>query len=131
MSHHHKHEHCCSDDHSCGQEQHNCCCHNCCCGCHDKCGHENSDCCGHEHSNYAEKLLCLADCAWTEILKEKIKEEIKSKSGSHIDELAKVVAEANCSRWEHKLSGKKVQKDFRDKLSCFFDSSCCEGKCDK
>lgn len=122
MSHHHKHGECCSSDNSCSTDH----------GSHgDYCCDDdhNDHChCGHHHKDFAEELLCMADCAWGEILKEKIKEEIKKKSGAHLDELARVVAESNCARWEHKLAGKKVKSDFRDKLACFFEGSCCKDK---
>ena len=76
--------------------------------------------------------------AWAEVLKEKIKEHIKN-SDSKIDQLAKIVAEANHQRWKHKMEKEKCYaehevccEDFEDQLYELFsccDDSCSDGSC--
>lgn len=89
-----------------------CCpCHNCKCGCHTcKCE------CHARKGKYADELLALADQAWMEVLKEKIKKEIESHSGEHLNQTAKLVAEANHTRWKEKLQARKDSQDFEDRL---------------
>jgi len=96
--HHHHHD-------SCG-----CCDDSCTCPCHEEVCAEEEECCS------AESLLAIADCAWAEVLKEKIKDHIRS-NDKKIDQLAKIVAEANHKRWKHKM-----QKD----LCCSEYEECCE-----
>lgn len=109
MSHHH-----CSEDSCCGHEKNSCheqscCCQkNCSCPCHS---HED-DC----KKNHADKLLCLADQAWMEVLKDKIKQEILKNSGEHLDGLAKLVASYNSKRWRDKIEAKKGCCDFDEQL---------------
>lgn len=97
---HHDHEECCElDDHS-----------------HSGCSEE------HEHSeDFAHQLLEMADLAWMEVLKEKIKEQILATNGKHLDKLAKLVSDANNERWKHKMANKKVSSDYREKITNFFN----------
>lgn len=71
-----------------------CCgCQSCTCSCH---GSQGNACC-----DFSKKFLELADCAWMEVLKEKIKDHIRQKD-SKIGELAQVISDANHERWKHK-----------------------------
>ena len=102
MSHEHDHCHdhqdsCCSHDH----HQHSCC-------------HE------HHHEDFAHQLLQLADEAWMEVLKEKIKEEVRQHNGPHLDALAKLVAETNNNRWKNKLGIQNTVEDFKGRLGDLF-----------
>lgn len=110
MSHH------CSD-HSCSQgggsshqfskEGEHTCCN---CGCH----HDK------QRRSFARELLDLTDEAWMELLKEKIKEHIDSTRGSQLEELAKLVSEANNSRWHDKLHKLSGVRDYEQKIEDFF-----------
>jgi len=104
MSHHH----CCNHDH-----HHSCCNHHS----HEQECHETSH---HEHGDFPHQLLEMADEAWMEVLKEKIKEQIKATSGAKLDKLAKIVAEANNDRWEQKLQLLDIAHTFTDKIRAFF-----------
>jgi len=103
--------HSCNDN-SCSEGHHhdqsdacNCCCHRQCdCGCHNK-------------EKYSDQLIELADEAWMEILKEKIKAEILKKSGDHLTQMAQLVNEANHRRWQDKIDERKNAENFEDKLS--------------
>lgn len=91
------HGSCHSDHHHHGHHHHH---HHdeetCCCPCHEEVCHEEEESCT------AESLFAIADCAWAEVLKEKIKDHIRAHD-KKIDELAKLVAEANHKRWKHKM----------------------------
>jgi len=63
-----------------------------------------------------EKLLCLADEAWKEVLKEKIKQEIEKASGPKLTELAKLVTEANHKRWSHLIEGKQKCDEYKQQV---------------
>ncbi len=96
----------------------------CCCPCHSK----KEECChgenGHdEHADFAEYFLEVADCAWEEVLKEKIKEHILSTQDKRMTELAKIVSEGNNLRWRNKMEKKQGCGDFREKLCEFFSKS--------
>lgn len=109
----HHHEGCCSQ-HECSDEESSC--H------HGK----ESECC---HADFAHELLCLADQAWMELLKEKIKQRILATNGGHLDQLAEAVADSNNARWKHKLGLMRSQREFKDKLENLF--SCQSGSCEK
>jgi len=74
--------------------------------------HGNStECC-----DIPEKLLCLADEAWREVVKEKIKKEIEKTAGPKLDTLAKLVAETNHRKWAHLIEAKKGCDDYRQSV---------------
>lgn len=91
-----------------------------CCGC------QNCKCACHQHGKYADELLQLADAAWMEVLKEKIKEEIRANAGDQINQLAKLVSTANHARWKDKMQSKKDYENFENQLR----NALC-GTCDK
>lgn len=103
---HHDHNGCCSE------EGHSCCC-----------GEESCQICHSHHHHQAEfsdQLLELADEAWMEVLKEKIKEKIKTSNGAQLDKLAALVSDANNARWKGKITNHKGLKEFKDKISEIF-----------
>lgn len=71
----------------------------------------NTECC-----DIPEKLLCLADDAWTEVVKEKIKREIEKAAGPKLDSLAKLVAETNHRRWSHLIEGKQKCDEYKQQV---------------
>lgn len=99
-----------------------------CCDAHGKECHEHGECChqhvcdqpGHGDEDFAHQLLEMADEAWMCCLKDKIKAQINSASGAHLDGLAKLVATANKERWDHKMAKHQVLDDYREKLAEFF-----------
>lgn len=99
----------------------------CSCGC--GCGRGCSCGCGsnlhhHHHSEdgcgCAENFLKIADEAWVELLKEKIKAKIIAKKGEHIEKLAEIIAKANGEKWKTKLSGKTHCNEYKETLKEFF-----------
>jgi len=63
--------------------------------------------------NMPEKLLCLADEAWYEVLKEKMKAEIIKSCGDNLDKIAKTVTEANGAKWAHMVNGKVKCEEYK------------------
>jgi hypothetical protein len=88
----------------------------CGCGCGTRVHNPEESC------NCAEKFLYLADEAWKEVLKEKIKAKIIAKKGEHMEKLAEIIATANGEKWKHKISAKTKCNDFKDSLKEFFSS---------
>lgn len=98
MSHENGHESCFSSKQHNVSNSHTCSCH------------------CHAHHKYRDELLELADVAWMEVLKEKIKEQILHYSEEHLNRIAKLVAESNHKRWIHKMDGKRNLDDFETDL---------------
>ena len=121
---------CCNSNKGCGCQS-----QSCSCSCHKMgggcssggCGSQGSSCgcqCHQQGScDYAAKFLELADHAWMEVLKEKIKDHIRS-SAKNMDELASLIAEANHERWQKKMENKQCNGSYEEKLRGFFNSSC-------
>lgn len=94
------------------------------CGCSSKCECQcqcsNCSCKnyngGCHQGKYSDQLFKLADDAWMELLKEKIKEEIRLNGGEQIAQLAKLVSTANHARWKDKMQTKKDHEEFENNL---------------
>lgn len=86
------------------------------------CGSDNCGCSTTGKCNCADKFLELADAAWTELLKEKIKHKINAKKGEHLEKLAEIVAKANGEKWKNKMSSKTNSQEFKNSLKEFFSS---------
>lgn len=71
----------------------------------------NTECC-----DMPEKLLCLADEAWKEVVKEKIKKEIEKSSGAKLDAIAKLVAETNHRKWSYLIEGKQKCDEYKQQV---------------
>lgn len=84
--------------------------------CHDAKSQDCSTGGKEQECNLHEKLLCLADEAWKEVLKEKIKAEIEKTSGEKLSKLAKVVAEANGRKWQFMIQGKKACDEYKNQV---------------
>lgn len=63
----------------------------------------------------------MADEAWMEVLKDKIKAQVIAIGGEHLDQLAKLVAESNSARWKEKLALQRKCNEFKDKVAQFFN----------
>ena len=107
--HHDHNENCCHEHH---HEEASCCAHE-----HHHC-HEHSH--DHCHESFADQLIHMADEAWMELLKEKMKKQIEAQTGKHMDELAKIVTEENEKRWKNKIVGKNNSEEFRRKIEEYY-----------
>jgi hypothetical protein len=98
--------------------------------CHCHCHH--GSCCDESHMEEeecdSERLLAIADMAWAEVLKEKIKEHIRA-SDKRIDEIAKIVSETNRAYWHQEISRSKTDENYAFRLSEIMHagSCCCTG----
>ena len=113
--HHHEHGHgCCHEEseHHHGKEHHQ---HQCC--------HEHYNCHEHNHEDFAHELLEIADEAWMEVLRCKIKHHIENTSGKHLDQLAQLVVESNRSRWKHKIGAQRACSEYEEKVA---EHLCCD-----
>jgi len=82
----------------------------------------NDECC----CDMPERLLCLADEAWYEVLKEKMKDEIRKSCGENMDKLAKLVVGTNKAKWAHMVKGKIKCDEYKQNLKNIFASVCNE-----
>lgn len=71
-------------------------------------------------------FLEIADDAWEEVLKEKIKEHILETQNKKMEELAKIVSEGNGERWKNKMEKRRGCCSFKEKLSQFFGGGSCK-----
>lgn len=60
-----------------------------------------------------------------EVLKEKIKDHIRS-NAKNMDELARLISEANHERWQKKMENKECTGCYEEKLRDFFHSYSCQ-----
>jgi|EndMetStandDraft_5_1072996.scaffolds.fasta_scaffold1216189_1 hypothetical protein len=74
----------------------------------------------HEEGGFAQDLLDLADDAWMEVLREKIKDNIVKNHGKNLDKLAQLISESNSERWKFKLAKQKQRMDYLEKIAHFF-----------
>ena len=96
----------------------------CCCSCHSSHSKQEQSCHGEDpHDAFSKSLLEAADCAWMEVLKDKIKEHILATQNDRMKELAKIASEGNSQRWKHKMEKKQGCMDFKEKLCRFFGQS--------
>ena len=93
---------------------------NCCCCCHEQ---EKDSCPSDElYDEKTEWLIEVADMAWMEVLKDKIKEHILATQSEHMTQLAKIVSEGNHELWKHKMENQKAADDFKEKICNFYHS---------
>lgn len=90
-----------------------------CCCCQHQCQQHHHT---HEHheGHFSDELLALADEAWMEVVKEKIKKQIEETTGAHLDKLAQLVSTANHQKWNSKLALMKAKEEYEAKLSDYF-----------
>jgi hypothetical protein len=105
---------------SCGSESHRhghshcgCSCHSCTC-----CSHHE-----HEEGCDSERLLAIADMAWVEVLKDKIKQNILT-SDHRIDEIAKIVAETNRDFWRLEMAQASTEEHYDRRISEIMGDAC-------
>jgi len=75
-----------------------------------------------EQHSCEEKFLKLADDAWMEILKEKIKNEIEKNQGESLEKLAEIITKTHCEKWKHEVNIKSKCEEYKKTLKNFFSS---------
>lgn len=103
---HHHHHHPCECSHECSNS--------CCDDHHQSCHHV-------VQKDFAHQLLEIADEAWMEILKEKIKDQILKTNGPQLEKLAKLVSSSNNERWKYKIAGNAASNHYREKFAEYFN----------
>jgi hypothetical protein len=63
-----------------------------------------------------DKLLWLADEAWEELMREKIRDHIELSCGTMMDEIAKMAAHTNTTKWKHKMAAKALHHELKHEL---------------
>ncbi|MDR3543993.1 MAG: hypothetical protein P4L69_24020 [Desulfosporosinus sp.] len=71
-----------------------------------------------------ERLLALADDAWMELLKEKMKTEIEKTNGPHMNNIAKLVVDANCAKWGSMIQVKVKCNEYKESLKALMMGGC-------
>lgn len=94
----------------------------CKCGEHCQCGDKPRQEHHEEHCHCEEKFMKIADEAWMELLKEKIKAEIEKKQGDSLEKLAEIITKANSEKWRHKITIKSKCEEYKNNLKDFFSS---------
>jgi hypothetical protein len=111
---------CCSEERNCG-----CSCHSqqkCYCPCHAR----HDECCrtgDHSDEPKSHYFLEIADKAWEEVLKEKIKDYILKTENDRMTKLAKIIGEGNHRLWRNKMENKHGCMEFQEELCQFFSHS--------
>jgi len=76
----------------------------------------------HSHDHGTEKFFELADEAWMELLKDKVKAHILKEKEAHLDKLAEMIAKSNGEKWKHKIAAKMECEDFKNNIKEFFSN---------
>lgn len=74
--------------------------------------HKSHGCC----DKMTDSIKKLANEAWAELLKDKIKKQFEIKVGERMDKIAEIAADASIECWKHKIEAKEVYKDYENKL---------------
>ena len=81
-----------------------------------------ADCCSGSSCNKSsgcemtDMLMHIADSAWAELMKDKMKKLFETHRGKNMDKLAKASVEASLAYWEHKMKGKMACHENKEKL---------------
>ena len=89
-----------------------------CCSAEGKsccCSEKGCDC-GGEHSEHATMIMQLANEAWTELLKEKMKSAFEKALGDKLNKVAQVGVEASTGYWQNKMKVGIACAEFEEKL---------------
>ena len=91
----------------------NCCDESCCEGKSDSCC--CNECCG-EGMDMGKMMMQLANEAWSELMKEKMKAAYQKSIGNKMDKIAAVGVEACIGYWNSKAKEKASCAEFEEKL---------------
>ncbi len=95
----------CCDEESCSSEKS--CCESSC---------ESGDSCSDENKNPSGMMMKLAEDAWSELMKEKIKAVFEKETGSMMNKVAQATAEASIAYWTHKMEGEAKCHEHQEKI---------------
>ena len=66
--------------------------------------------------NVIRYMESLADQAWSELFKEKVKSHYEKAIGEKMDQYAEIVANQSVEEWKRKIENKEIKKDYEYKL---------------
>jgi len=90
------------------------------CSSEQSCGDKKQDCGSDECCDMAKEMMNLANQAWAELMKEKMKKEFEKVNGERMNKIA-AVGVAGCNDfWQHKMQAKAGCADFSEKLKQAF-----------
>lgn len=69
-----------------------------------------------------DEMMCLANQAWADLMKEKMKVHFEKINGPKMDKVAKVCVEMCMGYWQHKMSGKAQCEEHKEKIKNAFMS---------
>ncbi len=89
------------------------------CGCESGCGCNGSKGCGCGQGSGCEMtdmVMAIADKAWAELMKEKMKAELEKKRGAQMSKVAAAAVDASVAYWSAKMEGKSKREQHKDAL---------------
>ena len=94
------------------------------CSCNEEgcsCGSENCSCkkdnCCESEKSHSAMIIDLANSAWAELMKEKMKKAYEKTMGGKMDKIAALGVEANIDFWQGKMKEKAKWSEFEEKLN--------------
>ena len=69
----------------------------------EECKSKGEDC------DMTSGLLCIADKAWEELMKDKLKHEWEKHRGETMDKVAEVVIQHSMKLWKHRMSSQDMK----------------------
>ena len=93
------------------------CCEESCkssCGC-GSCSSTEKECC-EENMSHSKMMMDLANEAWSELMKEKMKAAYEKAMGDKMSKMAAVGVEACMAYWNHKMKSEASCAEFEEKL---------------
>jgi hypothetical protein len=72
--------------------------------------------CEEDQMDKMDFLYELADEAWSELMKEKVKKALEKIQGEHMNKTAQVIAEARLAYWGNKMRSQGEEASWEDKI---------------
>ena len=91
---------CCDETNCCSSDAQECC----------------TESCGDEKS-HSDMIMQLANEAWAELMKEKMKSAYEEAVGDRMNKVAKIGVEACMGYWQNKMRSEAASAEFEEKLA--------------
>lgn len=69
-----------------------------------------------------DMMMCLANDAWADLMKEKMKAELEKARGAKMNKVAAAAVQASITYWEHKMAGKMKCHEAKESMKQAFMS---------
>ncbi|MEK6983627.1 MAG: hypothetical protein AABX33_03565 [Nanoarchaeota archaeon] len=93
----------CCGEKSCSEEKDACCC-------------SAKECCCNNNEDHGKMVMELANEAWSELMKEKMKTAYEKAMGEKMNKVAQVGVESCIGYWTNKMKEKHSWDEYEDKL---------------